>query len=137
MTSIDRILVADVGATNARFGIAKAKEDGCYMGFSDLFEVSTLECKNFRGMEELIGAYLGALPFDIPRHGCLAVAGASSGDMGSVDKRGWYFSIASIKAKYGFEGLEVVADGGSAVHSTDQRQHQDQCWRHPKTAQAG
>jgi len=117
VTSVERILVADVGATNARFGIAEAKEGGCYLGFSDLFEVSTLECKNFRGMDELIGAYLGALPFDVPRHGCLAVAGVSSGDLGSIDKRGWYFSIASMKAKYGFEKLEVVNDFAALAYS--------------------
>ena len=96
-------LVADVGATNIRFGLCADAESICA---SDTFP-----CADFDGIESAVRAFLERAETPAaPRHGFFAVAGPVAGDAVSLTNHAWRFSIAELGHALGLERLVVVND---------------------------
>jgi glucokinase len=96
-------LVADIGGTNARFGLVSP--DGA------ILQVSVFDCGEFAEIGAAIGAFLaqrGTLP--APRQGALAIAAPVAGDRIRMTNHPWSFSIAELRAELGFARLEVIND---------------------------
>jgi glucokinase len=101
-------LVGDVGGTNARFGLVAP--DGA------LLHSSILADSDYPTIEDAVLAYLaqrGALP--MPRMGAIAIASAITGDRVEMTNHPWRFSIAALRARLGFERLEVLNDFTAAA----------------------
>jgi glucokinase len=96
-------LVADIGATNARFGLISP--DGA------LLHTMTFACAEYAEIGDAIRAYLamrGALP--APRVGALAVAAAVTGDRIRMTNHPWSFSVSGLRDRLGFERLVAIND---------------------------
>jgi glucokinase len=96
-------LVADVGATNARFGLVSPK--------GVVLHTRTLAVADHPTIGDSITAYLGergALPR--PRQGAIAIASTITGDRVAMTNHPWSFSIAALKSQLGFDRLEVIND---------------------------
>src|SRR5438034_8680242 len=96
-------LVGDVGATNARFGLASP--DGAIQ------HSTTFADSDFATIAQAIRAYLAQSGSSAaPRIGCLAIAAPATGDEIRMTNHPWSFSVAALRAELGFERLEVIND---------------------------
>jgi glucokinase len=96
-------LIADVGATNARFGLISPK--------GVVLHTRTLAVMDHPTIADAITAYLGergALP--MPRQGAIAIASAITGDRVAMTNHPWSFLISALKLQLGFQRLEVIND---------------------------
>jgi glucokinase len=96
-------LVGDIGATNARFGLVSP--DG------RLLHWRSYACEHYPTIDSALVEYLdarGGLP--MPRQAAIAIASAITGDHVSMTNHPWSFSIAALKARFGFDRLEVIND---------------------------
>jgi glucokinase len=96
-------LVGDIGATNARFGLVSP--DGKVLHWR------SHACEQYPSIDDALAEYLsdrGDLP--MPRQAAIAIASAVTGDRIAMTNHPWSFSIAELKARFGFERLEVIND---------------------------
>jgi glucokinase len=95
-------ILADIGATNARFALSDA--DG-------IREPEIFRCADFPTLDAAMAAYLAdAVPPEPPRRAAIAVAGPVTGDRVAMTNHAWSFSIAALKTVFGFEHLAVIND---------------------------
>ena len=96
-------LVGDIGATNARFGLVSPR--------GKLLHWHSYACEHYPTIDDAVAQYLGeraGLP--MPRQAAIAVASPVTGDWVAMTNHPWRFSIAALKARFGFERLEVIND---------------------------
>jgi glucokinase len=96
-------LIADIGATNARFALV---EPG-----GAVTHVRALACEDFASLSAAIEAYLAAenLPAR-PKQGVLAIAAPITGDMVALTNHPWTFSVEAMRKHFGLTQLRVVND---------------------------
>jgi glucokinase len=102
-TSAATWLVGDIGATHARFGLVSP--DGT------LLHSRTSADEDYPAIDDAIAAFLaerGALP--MPCQGAIAIASPITGDRVAMTNHPWSFSILALKARFGFDRLEVIND---------------------------
>jgi glucokinase len=103
-----RSLVADIGATNARFGLLDAA--------GRLLHTQTLPCAGHATLEEAARAYLDAAQPDAhPVEGAIAIAGPVTGDLLTMTNHPWTFSVKGTRDALGLERLVVVNDFTAAA----------------------
>lgn len=97
-------LVADIGATNARFALAEP--DGTVR------RTRSLICADFAGLEQALEAYLADEPRlePVPRAAAIAVASPVLGDRVSLTNNPWSFSTEQVRRHFGFAQLAIVND---------------------------
>ncbi len=96
-------LVADIGATNARFGWLAAAN-------APIERIATLPCTDHPGLEAAIRAYLEGFGAPPPEAVAIGIATPVTGDRVSMTNRDWSFSIAELQAALGLRALAVVND---------------------------
>jgi glucokinase len=96
------MLIADIGATNARFALL----DGC--GGERWM---TLLCADYGSLEAAIEAFLAATgrPPGLVQ-AALAVAGPITGDAVALTNLAWRFSIQALRQRLALDRLEVIND---------------------------
>jgi glucokinase len=103
-----RSLVADIGATNARFGLLDAS--------GHLLHTRTLPCADHATLEEAARAYLeSAQPDAHPVEGAIAIAGPVTGDLLTMTNHPWTFSVKGTRDALGLDRLVVVNDFTAAA----------------------
>ena len=103
-----RSLVADIGATNARFGLLDAS--------GRLLHTRTLPCAGHATLEEAARAYLElAQPDAHPVEGAIAIAGPVTGDLLTMTNHPWTFSVKGTRDALGLDRLVVVNDFTAAA----------------------
>ena len=105
-------LVGDIGGTWSRFGRVGAD------GSVDRIEVCA--CDDFPGLAEALDAYLagaGQGRRSPPRRVAISVACPVTGDRVNLTNHPWSFSIREIRARFGFETLEVINDFAAIARS--------------------
>lgn len=103
-----RSLVADIGATNARFGLLDAS--------GRLLHTQTLPCIGHKTLEEAARAYLDAAHPDAhPVEGAIAIAGPVTGDLLTMTNHPWTFSVKGTRDALGLDRLVVVNDFTAAA----------------------
>jgi glucokinase len=99
-------LIADVGATNARFAVVSP--DG------GLQRPRVLACEHYPTIQDAIAAYLtDELPLTDARRleaAALAIAGPVTGDRVALTNHPWSFSIEQLREHLAIERLHVVND---------------------------
>ena len=96
-------LVGDIGATNARFGLVSP--DG------KILHWRSHVCDQYPTIDDALAEYLsdrGGLP--MPRLAAIAIASAITGDQIVMTNHPWRFSVSALRARFGFERLEVIND---------------------------
>jgi glucokinase len=95
-------LLADIGATHARFALQTAP--------GQFDAVRVLLCEDFDGLLPLLNAYLAGHPRLHLKHAALAVANPVSGDEAKLTNRDWPFSTDAVRRALGLHTLLVVND---------------------------
>lgn len=94
-------LIADIGATNARFALS---EKGAYR------EERVLKCADYPGLIDAARAYLAMVGHPTITAAALAVAGPVDGDRVSMTNHPWVFSIEDTKRGLGLRDILVMND---------------------------
>ncbi len=94
-------LVADIGGTNARFGL---------IDDSGIHDSRIFRCADFPSLEAAAEAYLGTHPSVRPRRAAFCVAGPVTGDHVVITNLPWSFSVERVRATLGLERLKVIND---------------------------
>ena len=95
-------LIADIGATNARFAMADAQ---------GIYDEKVLPCADYPGLAEAIRGYLGGVkPETMPRRASIAIAGPVTGDIFKMTNHPWAFSVKETAAALGLEKLHLMND---------------------------
>jgi glucokinase len=95
-------LVADIGATHARFALEAAP--GVFR------HVAVLRCEDFEGIVPLLRFYLADHAGTPLHHAALAVAYPVNGDRVRMTNRAWEFSTDAVRRELGLSTLLVVND---------------------------
>jgi glucokinase len=103
------LLVADIGGTNARFGLVEQTENRSKTNYLSKQQI-TLKCADHRDMASMIKACCAELQIDIPKYACLAIAGPIDGDEAQMTNLKWKFSITDLANQLGMKSLFVIND---------------------------
>jgi glucokinase len=95
-------LLADIGATHARFALEVAP--------GVLRSVAVLHCDGFSGIVPLLHAYLGQHGGVRINHAAFALANPISGDLIRMTNRDWQFSTDAVRRELGLSTLLIVND---------------------------
>ena len=96
-------LVADIGGTNARFGLISGPG-------SKISHIEVLACADFAGPLEAIQHYLAHQHSQPPRSAALGIACPVLGDQVRMTNHHWAFSISALQAQLQLVRLEVLND---------------------------
>lgn len=95
-------LIADIGGTNARFGIVD--QDGTH-------DLLYLECHDYTGPAEAAEAYLNQIGIkERPKTGVFAVAGPADDDLVGFTSIPWAFRKTKLQQELGLDKLDVMND---------------------------
>lgn len=121
------ILVADIGGTNARFGVACEDPDS---GVIIVKHQRQFLCSEFDSATEVFEHYRRELDADWPTLACVGVAGPVVSDVVKFINLDWQIDYSTLKTQFGFDELLLVNDfvtqAYAAVHLPDA---QIQCFR--------
>lgn len=96
-------LVADVGATNARFGLTLS-------GNANVMQEKVLPCSAYPSISAAIEHYLAGIDGPPPRQAAIAIANPVVGDWVQMTNHVWAFSIEETRKSLGMERLIVLND---------------------------
>lgn len=103
-------LVADIGGTNIRLGLAG--ETG------DIHSLKVYQCAEYSGLAEVLKLYLSEFNVnDKQINVCLAIACPVDNDLISMTNLPWEFSKSAIKKELGFYKLLLINDYTAIAHS--------------------
>ncbi|HBF51922.1 MAG TPA: glucokinase [Massilia sp.] len=95
-------LLADIGATHARFALETAP--------GVLRQTAVLRCDAFSGIVPLLNAYLDEHGGERIAHAAFAMANPISGDLVRMTNRDWQFSTDEVRRTMGWSTLLIVND---------------------------
>ena len=95
-------LIADIGATNARFALAD--KDGVH-------NIEVLQCDDHPTITEAAKHYLDMVkPSEMPTIGSFAIAGPVTGDWFEVTNNHWKFSVEETRKELSLDFLHLMND---------------------------
>ncbi|HEY8189383.1 MAG TPA: glucokinase, partial [Micavibrio sp.] len=94
-------LIADIGATNARFALCDQ---------SSCIEERVLKCADYPGPVEAAKAYMEQAGCVAAKAGAFAIAGPVTGDRFQMTNHAWNFSIEETRAALGLTHLTLMND---------------------------
>ena len=95
-------LVANIGATTARFALEVAP--------GDFEQPANLACADYAGIEAVCRAYLEGIDGPRPLHAAMALSNPIDGDIVRMTNRDWQFSIEAVRGALGMHTLLAVND---------------------------
>jgi len=95
-------LLADIGATHARFALETAP--------GVLRQTAVLRCDEYSGIVPLLNAYLAEHGGERIAHAAFAMANPISGDLVRMTNRDWQFSTDEVRRTMGWSTLLIVND---------------------------
>lgn len=114
------LLVADIGGTNARFGLVEydpAKNQALGKVNYTAHQQITLKCANYPDMASMIKACCLEFGISMPAHACLAIAGPIEHGQAAMTNLSWKFSINSLRDQLGMATLHVINDFASLAYA--------------------
>jgi glucokinase len=116
-------IVADIGGTNARFGLINGKTpDGKSYKISDRL---SYRCAEFGSLEELLRTYVDSLNGADVYGACLAIAGPVSGDLIRLTNLDWSFSLNELKKRFNISNFIVINDFTALAYATTRLRAED------------
>ena len=108
---VDRkLLIGDIGGTNARFALANQT----HPGFHDVIE---LKCRDFDTSSDAIRHYLAEMDIAAPDAICLAAAGPLVDHSIKITNNHWNLSAASLASEFDLDAVRLVNDFEAIAHS--------------------
>ena len=101
-------LVADIGGTNARFGLVTDVDHENHQ--YEIKHQRTYPSGDFAGVEQAIAHYIEDVQVTSIRNACLAVAGPVTGDRFSLTNLSWEVDIEAARQALGLDSLHFKND---------------------------
>lgn len=111
------LLVADIGGTNARFGLVEQAPKTGKPNYTSSQQI-TLRCADYPDMGTMIKACCAEFNIAMPEYACLAIAGPIDED-GTVQMTNldWKFMITELRNQLGMKTLHVINDFAALAYS--------------------
>ena len=104
------LLVADIGGTNARFGLVEQAPKTSKPNYIASQQV-TLRCADYPDMGTMIKACCAEFKIAMPEYACLAIAGPIDKDgTAQLTNLNWKFVITELRDQLGMKTLHVIND---------------------------
>lgn len=100
----ERLLVGDIGGTNARFAVA-TREDGDFR----IEHFEKLAGDDFASFDAVLQEYLGRTGVSAGA-ACFALAGPVENQEVTLTNRGWHVSASALKGSFGFRDVCLIND---------------------------
>ena len=111
------LLVADIGGTNARFGLVEQAPKTSKPNYTSSQQI-TLRCANYPDMASMIKACCAEFNIGIPEYACLAIAGPIDEDgTAQLTNLGWKFVITELRDQLGMKTLHVINDFAALAYA--------------------
>ena len=114
-------IVADIGGTNARFGLVTDIQDGQPV----IGEVHVLNGSEYETIQDAIRAYIELLAIATPQAACVAIAGPIDGDDARMTNLNWSFKQSEVKKEFGFTQFAAINDFASLSIATSKLTDED------------
>ncbi len=115
------ILVADIGGTNARFGLihlgSGPEDSNQQQGFQPRQQI-TLKCAEHPSIVAMAKAYCVKAGIDVPHYACLAIAGPIEDGWVKMTNLNWSFCVEDMRQELGMTALEVINDFAALAYAT-------------------
>lgn len=120
------LLVADIGGTNARLGVAYWDSSRNAIAIA---AIEVLQCADYADIGGLLDAYLrklqselfaaGQLPpaSTLPRNACLAIAGPLLGNVGTLTNIGWRVDGDALAQQHNLDQVLLINDFAALAYS--------------------
>ena len=109
MSNADRVLLADIGGTNARFALTDLTAPNV-----ELHEAQSLRNADFASIQHAIEHYLSGVDAK-PSRAALAVASPVGNDEIRLTNRAWSFSRRELQRTLGLDELRMINDFGAVA----------------------
>ena len=111
------LLVADIGGTNARFGLVEQAPRTGKPNYTSSQQI-TLRCADYPDMGTMIKACCAEFKIAMPEYACLAIAGPIDEDgTAQVTNLGWKFAITELRDQLGMKTLHVINDFAALAYA--------------------
>ncbi|MFO1388749.1 glucokinase [Cellvibrio sp.] len=110
------LLVADIGGTNARFGLVEQTPNTSKPNYTASQQI-TLKCANYPDMGSMIKACCAEFKIDMPEYACLAIAGPIEHGFAQMTNLGWKFQINELRDQLGMKTLHVINDFAALAYA--------------------
>ena len=119
---MSKILVADIGGTNGRFGLVDTCEHG--KGYNAVDQKS-LRSSDYETLADMIRDYCTQTGINIPKFACLAIAGPIQDGHVKVTNLNWEFSISRLRDELNMQALDVINDFAALAYAAPHLQDND------------
>jgi len=116
MRSNSPYIVADIGGTNARFGLVTGTNSD--QKKLQIDQQRTFPSNDFDNLEQVARHYMESLGEVKLSGACLAVAGPVTGDSVRLTNLNWAFSISDVKRALNLSKLKVINDFAAYAYAT-------------------
>jgi glucokinase len=110
------LLVADIGGTNARFGLVEQTPNTSKPNYTASQQI-TLKCANYPDMGSMIKACCAEFKIEMPEYACLAIAGPIEHGFAQMTNLGWKFQINELRDQLGMKTLHVINDFAALAYA--------------------
>jgi glucokinase len=110
------LLVADIGGTNARFGLVEQVANTSKPNYTASQQI-TLKCSNYPDMGSMIKACCAEFKIDMPQYACLAIAGPIEHGVAQMTNLSWKFNINELRDQLGMKTLHVINDFAALAYA--------------------
>jgi glucokinase len=104
-----RVLVADIGGTNARFALAD-------LATLTLSACRQIRCSDYQSLAAALGAYLATLP-ERPEQAAIAVAGPVTSGTINLTNAPWSFTGEELSRTTGLDEMMLLNDFAALAHA--------------------
>lgn len=110
------VIVADIGGTNARFGLVAGLHPGS--GKPCVEHKQQYMCADFPDFNHVFEQYLGSIADDCPDQACIAVAGPVKDQQVRMTNLDWNISATEILKSFRLSRFEIINDYTAQIHAT-------------------
>ncbi len=110
------LLVADIGGTNARFGLVEQAPNTSKPNYTAAQQI-TLKCANYPDMGSMIKACCAEFNIAMPEYACLAIAGPIEHGFAQMTNLAWKFNINELRDQLGMKTLHVINDFAALAYA--------------------
>ncbi|NNE57040.1 MAG: glucokinase [Hellea sp.] len=117
----DQILTADIGGTNARFGLAERQKNGRW----EIAHFAKFRGDDFKTFTDVLDAYLEPFGGSRPRRAIFSVAGPVENGKVTLTNRSWSLDSTDLKKRFGLTKVYIVNDFAAMTRSIPELTDED------------
>nr|WP_255327665.1 glucokinase [Marinimicrobium sp. LS-A18] len=117
-TTMSFILVADIGGTNARFGLVEIAGACATPPDFTAKHQHSLRCADYPSLDQMVHAYAEVAGVALPDFACFAIAGPIHNGRVRMTNLDWEFGIDELRDQLGMRALDVINDFAALAYAT-------------------